>query len=93
MVIGSCYIDIRIRDSNSLKDKRKILISLKSIMRQKFNISITELNPTNNWCKATLGIACINDSKQIAYKILSKIVDFIHSNPKVDIIDYAIEMY
>ena len=48
MRIGICTFYLMISDSQSLKDKRQVLKSLKDKMRNKFNISIAEVEAQNH---------------------------------------------
>lgn len=90
MLIGVCLINIYIRDSCSLKDKRRILSGLKTKLRHKFNISVAEIGAKNHWQKASLGIVSISDDGRLVESSLSRIVKFISNNPSIDIIDYDI---
>jgi len=93
MIIGSCIITLHIPNSNSLKYKRSILKSIISKIKNKFNVSIAEIDSLNLWQKATLGIVCVNtDSSQIN-EILSKVVNLIEKNlTEGYILNYGIEI-
>ena len=44
MVIGVCKLEICIPGNNSLKGKRQVLKSIKDRIRNKFNVSIAEVD-------------------------------------------------
>jgi len=77
MLIGVCLINIYIRDSCSLKDKRRILSGLKAKLRHKFNISIAEIGSKDHWQRASLGVVSVSDDGRLVESSLSKIVKFI----------------
>ncbi|HAJ33796.1 MAG TPA: DUF503 domain-containing protein [Candidatus Atribacteria bacterium] len=90
MLIGVCELCIYLPDCRSLKDKRSIISNLKSQLRKKFNISISEINHKNLWKKSTLGICCISDNRQIIDKTMDSLIKKISSNPKVELINFKV---
>jgi len=81
-----------ISESQSLKDKRQVLKSLKDQMRHKFNVSVAEVDAQNHHHQATLGVACVAIDAQNANSILSKVVNFVEQFRLVEMINYEIEI-
>jgi len=63
MPIAYLTIELRIEGAHSLKDKRQVLRSLKDRLRNSFNISIAEIDVTDLWQRATLGVVSISPSR------------------------------
>jgi uncharacterized protein len=63
MPVAVMTIELRIEHAHSLKDKRQVLRSLKDKLRHGFNVSVAELEVTNLWQRATVGVAAISDSR------------------------------
>jgi uncharacterized protein YlxP (DUF503 family) len=63
MPIAYLTLELRIEGAHSLKDKRQVLRSVKDRLRNSFNISIAEIEATDLWQRATLGIVSISDSR------------------------------
>jgi len=63
MPIAYLTIELRIESAHSLKDKRQVLRSLKDRLRNSFNISIAEIDVTDLWQRATLGVVSISPSR------------------------------
>src|SRR6266436_3150177 len=63
MPIAYLTLEIRIEGAHSLKDKRQVLRSVKDRLRNSFNISIAEIEVTDLWQRATLGVVSISDSR------------------------------
>src|SRR5262249_32717657 len=63
MPIAYHTLEIRIEAAHSLKDKRHVVRSLKDRLRNSFNISIAEIEVTDLWQRATLGVVSISDSR------------------------------
>jgi uncharacterized protein YlxP (DUF503 family) len=63
MPIAYLTIELRIEGAHSLKDKRQVVRSLKDRLRNSFNISIAEIDVTDLWQRATLGVVSISPSR------------------------------
>ena len=92
MHIGTLTIVLYLHDTESLKDKRQILKSLIETTRQKFNISIAEVDDLDRWRRATIGVACVANDAQYVNRVLDKVVDTLESNPAVEVGEVALEM-
>ena len=93
MNLGVCRIKIRLPENQSLKDKRKVLKSVISRVRNSYDVAIAEVDDQDTWQLATLGIACVSNDAQQNNKVLSKVVDFIsQSRLDMEILDYEIEI-
>ncbi len=91
MVIGILVIHLYLPNSDSLKSKRQVILSLKTRLKNKFNISIAEIGFLNSWKESEIGISCISNSGRYIDAELSYIVERIKSYPNVEIIDYSTE--
>ena len=56
MPIAYLNLELRIEGAQSLKDRRQVLRSLKDRLRSRFNVSVAEMNPSDLWQSATLGL-------------------------------------
>jgi len=93
MHIGVCQIEMRIPESHSLKDKRHVVKSIISQVRNKFEISIAEIEHQDNWQIASLGIAYVSNDARHANEVLSRVVGYLQeSRIKAEILDYSIEV-
>lgn len=92
MVIGVCTIELYLPENHSLKGKRQIVNSLKGKLKNRFNISIAEIDHHDVWQRATLGVAMINKDRRYVESELSKILNFIEASQYASyIMDYTTE--
>jgi uncharacterized protein YlxP (DUF503 family) len=58
-----CLVELRLHygESHSLKGKRKELVSLKALLRQRFGASVAEIGGHDTWQSATLLCALTGD--------------------------------
>ena len=80
-------------DSSSLKDKRGVIKSLKERIHNRFNVSVSEVDHNDLWQRSTLGMAVVSTDAPHANQVLSKTVDFIEQDRRVELIDYSIESW
>jgi len=93
MNIGSCRVKLRFPENESLKGKRQILKSIITRLRNRFNVSVAEVDDNELWQLATLGISCVSNNQRYTNEVLSKVVDFIaNGHFEIEIVDYEIEI-
>ena len=63
MPIAFLTLELRMEAAHSLKDKRQVLRSLKDRLRAHFNIAVAELDPSELWQRASVGIVSISGSR------------------------------
>jgi len=91
MIIGIIQFHMHLPGAGSLKGKRKIIKSLKDRLKNKFNVSVTELENHDLWQSSTVGVAIISSDKKFANSVLSKVSDLVHSQPEIVITDIQME--
>lgn len=91
MVIGLCTIDLHLPESGSLKGKRQVLKGLKERIRNRFNVSIAEVDGQDLWQRATLGVACVSTDRTHVHQVLDRVLDHIGEVPELQILQQRIE--
>lgn len=92
MVFGVLTIELFISESQSLKDKRQVLHSLKDRLRGKFNVSVAEVDGQDLWQKAVLGIACVANEGGHVNHVLEQALNLIKSLPAVEVVRTHMEL-
>lgn len=72
---------------HSLKEKRSIVKSIIAKSRNKFNVSIAEVDGQELHQTIILGIACVVSTSSMADKVMNKLNSYIQSVAEADIID------
>lgn len=86
MVVGLCTVELFISESQSLKDKRQVLHSLKDRLRGKFNLSVAEVDGQDLWQKAVLGMACVANEGGHVNQVLEQALNVIKTMRAVEIV-------
>lgn len=93
MVIGVCTLELYLPDNHSLKGKRQVVNSLKGKLKNRFNISIAEIDHMDVWQRAALGIAIVSNDRRHVDSELSKILNFIEDSQYASyLLDYSCEL-
>lgn len=92
MVVGLASIDIHIPESGSLKTKRQFVKRIKDRVKNRFNVSIAEVDHNDLWQRTTLGVSVVANQRQFANQVLSGVVEFIGRINGVQILDYSVEL-
>ena len=92
MTIGVLQIEIAIPDAMSLKDKRRVVKSLIDKIAHGHNVSIAEIGALDEHRRSIIGLAMVaNDAKYVAGG-LSKLVDLVRNDVRVNLVDFQTEM-
>jgi len=93
MNIGVCRVEIRLPESQSLKDKRRITKSLIARLQNEYRISVAEVENHELWQLASIGIACVSNHARHADEVLTNALNFIiHNYPQVEIVSHETEI-
>lgn len=92
MTVGVLQIELTIIDAMSLKDKRRVVKSIKDRIAHHHNVSIAEVGALDEHRRSILGMAMVSNDSRYVEGALSKLVDFVRMVPQVSLIDYQIEL-
>ena len=92
MIVGLCTVELHFPDAQSLKSKRKILVSLKTRLQNRINISIAEIDENHLWQKAILGIASVANETARVNQTLDYVLNDIRANPSLELLRSQIEV-
>lgn len=92
MTVGLLQLELSIPASRSLKDKRRVLKSVKDRIRSRFNVSVAEVDEHDVWNRALVAVCCVSNGARLCNQVLSKVVNLVESNHESELDDYRIEM-
>jgi len=93
-MIAFLTLELHIEAAQSLKDKRRVLRSLKDRLRASFNVSVAELDASNLWNRATVGVVAISDSRDYLDGLMKNVerqANRITNNAGAEIADSFVE--
>jgi hypothetical protein len=74
LVIGVLQLELVIDGSRSLKDKRRVITSLREKLRRAFNVSIAEIATQDDHRVATLGVVLAASDVPYCQSTLDKVL-------------------
>lgn len=92
MVIGALRLKLAVFESTSLKDKRRVVSSLKQRLGDKFNASVAEVGSLDHRQQAELGIAIVANDARFVESCLDKIVDYARLDRGAALVSYETEI-
>jgi len=91
--VGICTVKLRLPDNLSLKGKRQVVKSLVARIKNKFNVSVAEVEDNDLWQLATIGICFISNDQRFTNEVLSKVVELVLNNQgDFEVLDHDIEI-
>ena len=78
-MIGYGMIDLFMDGVRSLKGKRRIVLKILDRTRNKFPVSITEVDMHDLWQRARLGYCVVGTSQKIVERTLQQVCDYVES--------------
>lgn len=94
MFIGVGRFELFIPASGSLKHKRQVLRSVTGVVRNKFNVSIAEVDHQDLWQRAAFGVSCVAESMGQCRKVLQEVEKVMQKSAveQAEIVDRSIEI-
>lgn len=92
MTIGILQLELSIGDAMSLKDKRRVVKSLKDRIAHGRNVSVAEVGALDEHRRGILAVAMVANDRAYVEGALSKLVDFVRTVSQADLVDYQIEL-
>lgn len=93
MLVGVCELELFIHSSNSLKEKRFVVKSIKDQVMRKFNVSISEVGHLDKWQLAGLGIATVSNEQRLIQQTFDEIIKLIELKGDAEIVAQSIRIY
>lgn len=93
MRVAVCRMDLFIHSSGSLKEKRFVVKSIKDKIRQRFNVSVAEVDHLDKWQLAGIGIAMVANEQKLLDSVMMEISKLIESRGDVEIASRSMEVY
>lgn len=81
-------VEFMIQTAHSLKEKRAVLQRMVTRTKQKFNVSVAEIDHQDVWQRTKLALVAVASSKEAAERELMRAVYYLQSNPEWEQLDF-----
>jgi uncharacterized protein YlxP (DUF503 family) len=92
MIVGAAVVEIHVHESQSLKAKRGVVRSISGRLRNRFNVSVSEVGGQGTWQSAVIGLAMTGSDEVSLRRALEKVVTAIEDMHLAQVIASEIEM-
>ncbi len=90
--VGCCELDLHVENCHSLKEKRRVIKSLKEKLRNHYNVAVCEYGDLSLWQRAQLGIVLCSNDKSVVDSQMKILVDFCDRNHSVSLLDFKFQI-
>jgi len=77
MILGASVVELHIHDCRSLKAKRGVVRSICQRVRNRFNLSVSEVGGQDTWQRCVLGLAAAGSDAPSLRRLLDRAGEFI----------------
>ncbi|MFP7296140.1 DUF503 domain-containing protein [Neobacillus niacini] len=84
MIVGIAVCECIIYDAHSLKEKRAVLQRILSRLKQKFNVSVSEVDYQDVWQRTQIAIAAVTSKRVMTELELQNALKLIDSFPEIE---------
>lgn len=92
MFVGVMRLSLRVPEAQSLKEKRWLLKSLAARIRNRFNVSIAEIDAQDKWQLASIGVAHVSSTAAHTHHVLDRVLDFAEAVKQIEVLDSKTEL-
>ncbi|MGB7055492.1 MAG: DUF503 domain-containing protein [bacterium] len=91
--VGRCDLDLHIENSQSLKNKRRVVASLKEKLKNRYNVAVCEYGDLSLWQRTQLGIVTCGNDKHHVDSSLKTVLDYVSTFPSVLLLKYGVDVF
>lgn len=92
MVVGILQFELAIDHARSLKEKRRVVASLKDRLHREQMVSVAEVDAHDVYNQARLGVAVASSTVAQCQRVLDHVLTKIHQHRDCVLNDHAIEI-
>jgi len=93
MHVGVVSLELAVYEAASLKDKRRVVKSLKDRLRSRFNASVAEVDHLDARQRATVAVAMVSNEARHVHVGLDQVVDFVRASGAASLVGYEKEVF
>jgi uncharacterized protein YlxP (DUF503 family) len=95
MIVSMMRLRLDLEGMTSIKDKRRVVSSLKDRLRRKFRLSVAEVDLQDSLSRAEIGAALVSNSRTFGESVLQKALALVENEApgRVAHVEIASERY
>ena len=93
MVVSVLEVEIYMPFSNSLKEKRRIINSIKDRISNKFNVSIAEIDYNDTWRRSKMAFAIVSNNVNYNNRKLLEILRLLEEGRDYEVLRHRVHYF
>lgn len=90
--VGLLTVELYIGGCRSLKEKRQVVQSITTRLRNDFNLSVAEVDHHDLHQRACLAIACVGNRSEFVNQVLSTVLERLQSEGRIVLLETTLEL-
>ncbi|MEZ4330916.1 MAG: DUF503 domain-containing protein [Myxococcota bacterium] len=92
MIVGVAVVELRIHESQSLKEKRGVVRRIAGRLRHRFNVSVAEVGGQETWQRAVIGLAMAGSDEGVVRRTLGRAIGFVEEMHLAEVLGSDLEL-
>jgi uncharacterized protein YlxP (DUF503 family) len=92
MLVALERFDLRVPGCRSLKEKRHVVKTLSAALRQKFPVSVSEVDHHDLWQRATIAVAVVGADQHHLRRVMHEVEKLVERWGEVEVIDAELQL-
>ena len=92
MIVGVAVVELRVHESQSLKEKRGVVRRIVGRLRHRFNVSVAEVGGQETWQRAVVGVSMVGNDEGVVRRGLLKALELVDEMHLAEILGSEIEL-
>jgi uncharacterized protein YlxP (DUF503 family) len=93
LLVALCRFDLRIPGVTSLKEKRHVVKTLTASLRQRFNVSVAEVDHHDLWQRTAIGVSAVGSEGFHLKRVMHEVERHVERWVEVEIIDVELTLH
>jgi uncharacterized protein YlxP (DUF503 family) len=92
MLVALERFDLRIPACRSLKEKRHVVKTLTAAVRQRFPVSVAEVDHLDLWQRTTIAVAAVGAEQHHLRRVMHEVEKLVERWAEVEVIDAELQL-
>jgi uncharacterized protein YlxP (DUF503 family) len=93
MLVALCRFDLRIPGCTSLKEKRHVVKTLTASVRNRFNVSVAEVDHHDLWQRTAIAVSAVAGEGYHLKRVMHQVERHVETFPAVELLDTSLTLH
>ena len=93
MLVALCRFDLRIPGCTSLKEKRHVVKTLTASVRNRFNVSVAEVDHHDLWQRTAIAVSAVAGEGYHLKRVMHQVERHVETFPAVELLGTSLSLH